>query len=292
MTDARRQPPHGGHGTDSAGQPWAGRTFDAHPSAFAADDGAAPELLITALTRFRELADAVPHTSAPPANGTARAGGAAATAAALHEAHAAVVDAVRDARLLVPLIARAGETGVDDHGRTVDKTQELSLVTVRAPDGRTALPAFTSTEAMSRWNPDARPIPTPARRVALAAAGEGTDLVVLDPTSPTEFAIRRPALWAIAEAQPWMTALADEAVHEAFAVSAGGERSISRLQLFGGDPHARLAGTEVVVVLTLASGLDRVALDALVGRLQQRWAESDVIGRAVDSISVRLVAGA
>ncbi|RFA08937.1 hypothetical protein B7R54_06630 [Subtercola boreus] len=261
---------------DSAGQPWAGRTFDAHPTTFAGDDGAAPELLVAALNRFHELVASQPTAG---------------SIADLLAAQTAVVDAVRDVRLLVPLLAHAGETGVDDHGRTVDKTQELSIVTVTAPDGRAVQPAFTSTEAMARWNPKARPIPTPARRVALAAAGESTDLIILDPTSPTEFALRRPAVWAIAQATPWVSPLGDTAVARAFAGSAAGERDIQSIRLRAGDPSARLVGTEVIVELTLVPGLDRDRLAALLAALQQRWAESEVIAGAVDSMSLKLLQG-
>ncbi|PPF87578.1 hypothetical protein C5B96_04155, partial [Subtercola sp. Z020] len=133
-------------------------------------------------------------------------------------------------------------------------------------------------------------IPTPARRVALAAAGEGTDLVVLDPTSPTEFAIRRPALWAIAEARPWSPPLAQPAVRDAFAASVAAEPDVRGLALSAGDPDVRLAGTEVVVELTLAPGLDRDALTALLERVQRRWVASPPIADAVDSLSVRLAA--
>lgn len=266
---------HRATGVDSAGQPWAGRTFDAHPNAFAGDDGTAPDALIAAVSRFRALLEPT-----EPAGSVE-----------LAEAHSAVVDAVRDARLLVPLLAHAGETGLDEHGRTVDKTQELSIVTVQAPDGRRVLPAFTSTEAMSRWNPRARPIPTAARRVALAAAGDGTDLIILDPTSETEFALRRPVVWAIAQAAPWESPFVDEAVAQAFAEAAAGQRDIQNLTLRAGDPAARLVGTEVVIELTLAPGLDRESLATLLAGLQQRWAASDVIARSVDSLSITLRQG-
>ncbi|MEA9985300.1 SseB family protein, partial [Subtercola sp. RTI3] len=186
---------------DSAGQPWAGRHFDTN--SFAGDDGRAPEQLIEALTLFR----------------------------AGEASQADVLDAVRDARLLVPLVAHAGETDTDSHGRTIDKTQELSIVTVQAPDGRTALPAFTSTAAMAAWNPKARPIPTAARRVALAAAGESTDLMILDPTSATEFAVRRPALWALAQGTEWHVPFDDPAVVAEFAASVAGESAVASLAL-------------------------------------------------------------
>ena len=50
------------------------------------------------------------------------------------------------------------------------------------------LPAFSSAAAMAAWDPAARPVPAPARQVALGAAGDGTELVVIDPLSDTEFA--------------------------------------------------------------------------------------------------------
>ena len=72
---------------------------------------------------------------------------------------AAVVDALRDARLLIPLVARLGEEGVGETGLKVDKSAELSIITVAGPDGRTVMPVFTSVAAMGRWNPAARPVP-------------------------------------------------------------------------------------------------------------------------------------
>nr|WP_286279447.1 SseB family protein [Naasia aerilata] len=76
------------------------------------------------------------------------------------------------------------------------------MVTVAGPDGRTVLPAFTSVDAMRAWNPKARPIPAESERIALAAAAEGTDLLVLDPLSDTEFVLRRPAVEALGRGTP------------------------------------------------------------------------------------------
>jgi hypothetical protein len=244
---------------DSAGQPWAGRHFDANH--YSGDAGQAPERLIEALRRFRSS----------------------------EVGQADVIDAVRDARLLVPLVAHAGETGVDEHGRLHDKTQELSLVTVTAPDGRKVQPAFTSTETMAAWNPKARPIPADARRVALAAAGEGTPLLVLDPTSETEFAFRASALRAVAEGTPWLAPGDDDVLAAAFLAGLEGETLVRRMRLEAGDPTARLVGPEVIVVLGLAPGLGQGELNALVQRAQARWQSSALIAERVDSLGVRLV---
>lgn len=203
-----------------------------------------------------------------------------------------VVDAVRESRLLVPLIARLGETGTNDHGHFVDKSQELAIVTVQGPDGRTVLPAFTSVSSMLVWNPDARPVPVAGTRVALAAAAESTDLVVLDATSDSEFVIRRPALWAIAQTRRWIPSYLDDEVLSAFMDSAEPEPAVRAVQLAPGDPRARLAGPELVVHLSLEPGLDRRSLHAVLERMRERWTSSSVIAERVDSMRVQLVGGA
>jgi hypothetical protein len=245
-------------GTDSAGVPWAGRSFDAAPAPD--DDGSAPPRLLETLRRFRlrELGEVE------------------------------VVDEVRRSRLLVPLVAQLGDSGISVSGHLVDKSQELSIVTVVGPDGRSVLPAFTSVSAMAHWNPKARPIPAAGPRVALAAASEGTDLVVVDPTSDTEFAIRRPAIWAMAQSENWLPSYLDESVLTEFMAAADGEDAIVAIQLAPGDPDARLAGPELVVQLSLVDGLDRDALDALIARAQERWSASELIAQRVDSMIVKL----
>ncbi|HET8778602.1 MAG TPA: SseB family protein [Agromyces sp.] len=262
---ARSDAPNGA--TDSAGVPWAGRSFQSN--AHAHDDGRAPELLASALRRFR---------SGDGGQGD-------------------VVAAFAQSRLLIPLLAELGtgpvseEVGVElgPHGLAVDKSQELSIVTVEGPDGRRVLPVFASVEAMSRWNPDARPVPAEGVRVALAAADEGTDLIVLDPGSDSEFVLRRPAVWAVAQSQSWHPPFDSPEVVAAFERSIGTELSVLGVDLDAGDPDARLAGPELVVRLTLVAGLSRAELDTVLQRLAARWAADDAIATLVDSLTVRLV---
>jgi len=261
MTDPHLHDGQHGHGAaDSNGTPWAGREFE--PNHAADDDGSAPERLIEAIRRFRS--------------------------AELGEAE--VLDALRESRLLIPLVAQLGEAGIGDHGHTVDKSAELAIVTVAAPDGRSILPAFSSVDSMRAWNPKARPVPADAVRVALAAAGEQTDLVVVDPTSETEFVIRRPALWALAQSQPWTPSYLDPEVQHRFDESVGTEPDVAEVRLLAGDPDARLAGPELAVHLALRPGLDQPSLAALLGRLQQRWGADAVIATRVDSLGLTVVA--
>jgi hypothetical protein len=263
--DAAPASPTGGAAAgDSAGVPWAGRSFEPNPHA--TDDGSAPDALVAALRRFR---------SGDGGQGD-------------------VVAAFARSRLLIPLLAELGDAGADvgAHGLAVDKSQELSIVTVEGPDGRRVLPVFSSVEAMSQWNPLARPVPADGVRVALAAADDGTDLVVLDPGSESEFVLRRPAVWAVAQSLPWHPSFDSAEVRAAFEHSIGTELSVLGIGLEAGDPDARLAGPELVVRLELVAGLTRAELDAVLQRLAARWAADDAIATLVDSLTVRLVGGA
>lgn len=250
---------HGAHNSgDSAGVPWEGRAFDSNPHS--GDDGSADPALLAALVRFR----------------------------AGEGSQVEVVDAFRSARVLIPLIAEKGEEGVAPSGLAVDKTQELSIVTVAAPDGRKVQPVFSSVAAMQNWDPTARPIPVEAVRAALAASSEDTDLIVLDPTSETEFVIRRPAVWAIAQEQPWDPSFLSPEVFSALQESVAHELAVIDVAVASGDPEARLRGPELVVILELIDGLERDVLDAVLARLAQRWAADDRIAVLADSLTVKL----
>lgn len=265
--------PHGGHDShgacghdqnvaDSAGVPWEGRSFQPNPNAH--DDGSADPALAAALNRFRAGAGS----------------------------QVEVVDALRTARLLVPLIAQKGDEGIGPTGLPVDKTQELSIVTVAAPDGRRVQPVFSSVDAMRRWDATARPVPVDATRAALAAAADDTDLMVLDPTSETEFVVRRPAVWAIGQGEPWEPSFLSPVVFAGLQESVATELSVIDVSVAAGDPNARLRGPELIVELELVTGLDREALDAVLQRLAQRWAADDRIAVLVDSLTVKLKASA
>jgi len=242
--------------TDSAGVPWEGRAFHENPDA--GDDGSAPPRVIEAIRRFR----------------------------AAEVGCREVLEALRTERLLLPLLAVRGDEGVGAHGQLVDKTQELSLFTAESPDGRPALLAFTSVDAMNAWNATARPIPVAVPRIALAAAAEGTPLIVVDPGAATEFAVRRPAFRSLATGEHWVPSFEDHEVLEAFLRASAGAEPLLALQLAPGDPQARLAGAELLVQLSVRDGLPEDALQALLAALGERWAADAVIAERVDSIRV------
>ncbi|MCX6500896.1 MAG: SseB family protein [Microbacterium sp.] len=246
------------HHADSAGVPWEGRRFESNP--YSTDDGTADPALLAALTAFRD--------------GTGD--------------EIAVVEAYREARLLIPLIAEKGDEGVGPTGLTVDKTQELSIVTVASPDGRRVLPVFTSVTTLQAWDAVARPVPAAGIRTALAAVADDTDLIVLDPGSPTEFVLRRPAVWAIGKGEPWEPSHRSPEVFRGLQQSIAMELAVLDLAVAPGDPEARGRGPELIVELELVSGLEQAELDAVLQRLARRWAEDDRVATLVDSLTVKL----
>jgi len=246
---------------DSAGVPWEGRSFESNP--FSNDDGSADEALLAVLAEF-ELQPTDPR---------------------------GVFRAFAKSRLLIPLLADLGESGEGAHGQTVDKSADLSIVTVQTPDGQTGLPVFSSVESMARWNKTARPVPSDAIRVALAAASEGNTRIILDPGSETEFVFRRPAIKAMAMQQEWVPAFLNEALGQAFAAPIdAGEPAVLAIYLEPGDPRSRLDGAELQVSLKLIPGLGSQEVQALVSRLAEAWSQNELIAESVDSMQLRLIA--
>jgi hypothetical protein len=246
--------------SDSAGVPWEGRELE--ENRFAGDDGSAPEQFLTAISGFR----------------------------AGELGQAAVVDVLRVSRLLVPLLAQLGESEIGANGLKVDKSAELSIVTVKSPDDQDALVVFSSVAAMQRWNPSSRPVPTDAIRVCLAAASQLSTRVVVDPGSDTEFVIRRPAIARIAQSLDWQPAELNQEVRAVVRDSVANESQVIDFELSSADPEAKLAGAELQVALKLVNGSSPADVRELLERVSKRWSESEAFASAVDSVSIKLLA--
>jgi hypothetical protein len=139
-------------------------------SAFGGDDGTAPAAL-----RERLLAYA-----------TGQAG------------YAEVLAELLDARVMVPVLAVAGEVEVDDRGLAHDKTADMATVLVTGADGRQAYLAFTAIETLAAWPGQARPVPVSFRDAARAALQDGAVAVVVDLAGPVPFAVEGQDLEAAA----------------------------------------------------------------------------------------------
>ena len=238
---------HGDASGDSAGTPWARRTLT--PSPFAGDDGRVDAGLAAAL-----------GAGADPAP---------------------VLAALLTARVFVPVVAVAGEV---DEASGVDEGADMALPALRSPDGRSALPLFTTVEALGRWDPAARPVPVDARRAALSAVEEGHQLLVLDAAGPVTVVLPRPAVWALAQGQAWTPSPHDPQVLAAVAQAAG---SVPGVVAAAGEPGRR---AELRVALTVAPGLDAEGLRALTSAVSAALAASEVVAERVDALELVVTA--
>jgi hypothetical protein len=241
-------------GHDSGGLPWEGRTLTG--TGFDHDTGEA-DAALTAV-----LAEEDPDP-------------------------AAVVQAVSRARLIVPIVAVPGEVD-DSSGIPVDATSDMASVTLVAPDGQRALPAFTSTTALGTWDGGARPVPVTAQRAALAAVQEGCDVIPLDlaaPPGPAAYTLRPSMVWALAMGRTWTPAHEDEHVARGVAAAVAGEADVTGHALEAGQDHA------LQVCLTLRPGLTQPQVQALVTRVGERIAADGETRARIDALAFRLRAG-
>jgi SseB protein N-terminal domain len=110
----------------------------------------------------------------------------------------ATLTAIAGSRLLVPVVAVLTEAT----GTGGEKETEMALPTLIGNDGRTAIIAFTGTDALRRWRADARPVPVAAPRVCEAALSEAADAVVIDMAGPVPLVVEGARLRAMAGNQP------------------------------------------------------------------------------------------
>ena len=240
--------------SDSAGVPWEGRSFE--ENAYAEDDGETPEALQAAL-------------SENPVD------------------KEALIAALTDSRLLIPLVASLGESEEGPHGKTVDKSADLAIVAVATPDKQTAIPVFSSVAEMQKWRVDARPVPASSQRVALAAASEGHSRVILNPATQA-LAIRTPALEAIVKSDGWLPPHKDPWVKNWCEEVAMTHPLISTIDLFDGDPKMDLSHAELLIQLGMRPNVSPEKLKELLTSFTEAL-RSDEFNRRVDSIGYRLV---
>ena len=263
-----------GGATDSAGQPWAGRSLEGEGNPlhqFDKDDGQ-PDTGYTSA-----LAALVAGTGS----------------------ETAVVASLATARVYVAIIATLGEEAESEHGLAADKEADLALVTLTAPDGRKALPVFSAVDSLARWHPQARPVAVYAPRAALSAVSEEAQLLVIDPGSEMTFVVRRPAMWALAQQRDWMPSYADEslagiveataarqpAVRQVLLSAAGGvaSRTADGTLVSGGGP-----GPELRITLQLAPGLDADGVQSIAAALQRSLAAQPEFVERVDSLELKI----
>lgn len=247
-TDPPRPP--AGHPHDSAGQTFQGRSLDA--TGFEHDDGSADETLVIA--------------RADPAD------------------ERSWMAALAHTRFLVPVVAVPGE--VEELGSlTVDKTSDMGMVTLTAPDGQRALPVFTGTYALSEWDETARPVPVEASRAAQAAIAEQCDVIVVDVAGPDTFVLRPSMVWALAQEQQWQPGHEDPFVAQSVAAALAREELVLDHELFAAEP----AGQGILGIrLVLPAGLTAETVQDLATRVGERLATDGELRARVDGVAFAL----
>ncbi|MGW4853430.1 SseB family protein [Streptomyces sp. NPDC004288] len=156
-------------------------------------------------------------------------------------AHGPVLEALKEARLLVPVVAVLGEVETDPvTGLKQEKTSDMAVPTLTAGDRR-ALPAFTSTAALALWDPQARPVAVPTRQALAALVHEKADTLVLDLAGPVPYQVTGSALLALAEGRSSTDPLDDPAVREAVRAVVAAEPAVLRAHLGPGAADGTVA---------------------------------------------------
>jgi hypothetical protein len=126
-----------------------------------------------------------------------------------------LVAALVGARLMVPIVAVLGEAGTGADGLKHEKSSDMAVPTIDAPDGRKGLPAFTSLEALTRWRADARPAPVPAPQAVRAAWSEQAEALLIDLAGPAFYELSGAAMRAVAQGRAMTDPLRDPELAEA-----------------------------------------------------------------------------
>ncbi|GAA4360677.1 SseB family protein [Paeniglutamicibacter cryotolerans] len=265
-----------GGGTDSAGQDWAGRDLSGEGNPlhnFDADDGRADSGYLAAI------------------------GALIAGTGTEQEVHAALATA----RVFIAVVAQLAEGGLGEHGFTEDKEADMALVTLTAPDGRTALPVFTTVENLQSWHAEARPVAVYAPRAALSAVSEEAQMLVIDPGADFTFVLRRPGMWALAQQQDWLPSYTDESLLAILHDLAAGESAIAGISLAPGHGVGSRTGSgqivpgggpgpELRLEITFRAGTLGEDARESATRIQAALAGNAVFAEAVDSLELALTA--
>ena len=238
--------PTGGE-ADSAGVPWQGRELPT--GGFSGDSGEADPALLRALTGGDERQ---------------------------------VMTALARARLLVPVKAIVAETTEGASGHVADKEADMAVVLLEHPDGRTALPVFSSMAALAAFDSSLRPVPVEAARAAQAAVSEHADLIVLDCASELAFEVRASMVWALSQARGWLPAHEDPFVASAVARVCREHEEVIEYSLAAGAPDGQGI---LQVLLTLVSGLDPEAVQQLVTTIAEELATDGELRARIDGLS-------
>jgi hypothetical protein len=179
----------------------------------------------------------------------------------------AALTALAAARLLVPVVAVLA----DGSAAEGDKNSEMVLPTLIGQDGRPAVLAFTSLDALARWRQNARPVPAEAGRVWRAAVAARC-AVVIDVAGPVPLAVEGARLEALAAGQPVPPAHEDPDVRAEVEAAVAAEPAIAGFSLAPGRGAAGTEATDLAVRLAVSGDDWPPAVRRAVGRIGARLA--------------------
>ncbi|WP_083289381.1 SseB family protein [Arthrobacter sp. HMSC08H08] len=266
-----------GGASDTAGQSWEGRDLSGEGNPlhqFDGDDGLPNEAL-------QEALDALKAGYGPEDD---------------------VVEALADARVFVPIVAQTGHTEIGEHGHLVEKEADMALVMIAAPDGRTALPVFSSVDRLTDWHPEARPVAVYAPRAALSAADEGAQLLVLDPGANVTFVVRRPAVWALAQQRVWLPSYRDDSLAAPLQEAVSHVDGVGALILGPADGIASRAGDgtvmrggghgpELAVTVVVNNTVTDQDVSRIVSEVRTAVEGTQEVQEKADSLTIRVAQG-
>jgi hypothetical protein len=151
-----------------------------------------------------------------------------------------------------------------------EKATDMAVPTLIGLDGRRAVPAFTSLEAMKSWQADARPVPAAARAVWQAACSESA-AVVVDVAGPVPFAVEGARLAALAAGEPALLPFADPDVHNIVTDVLASQLDIASFALEPSDENRDLA---IVLTLTAQAQVQADAGDRDISQLGAHVADA------------------
>jgi hypothetical protein len=173
--------------------------------------------------------------------------------------------------------AGPGEPVAADQG---EKATEMATPAIIGRDGRRALPAFTTLQALQCWQPDARPVPVPASAVWQAAVKD-SQAVIIDIAGPVPLVVDGARLSALASGTPVPHLHEDADVQAAVAAVAASQPPGIRIRLGppegGADFTLELSPADPAGGLPVADAIATAIAEAVADRLA---------GRLVNGIAV------
>lgn len=192
----------------------------------------------------------------------------------------AVVRALVDGRVMVPVLPHAApKDPMNPHAEDDENCEAPPSILVELPDGRHAMPAFTSIAGLQAWNAQARPFLMYGSQAAQAAAEQGDGLMILDPNDEAVL-IPRPAVWALASGNEWVPAWADRDLGGVAAAALAGIPGTRGVALVPGRR------AEVAAVVLMDDGLARSEVEAAMDAAARALSTHELLRERIDSLEL------